>query len=125
MADVAIRLRAEPASIPEARHAVDRLEGVLEPAVLDDLRLMVSEVVTNSVRHAGLAETDPIELRIFVDREHVRVEVHDDGPGFERPEVPTSLFRDSGWGLVLVDRLADRWGVTTRRGTTVWFEISR
>ncbi|HEU4355634.1 MAG TPA: ATP-binding protein [Actinomycetota bacterium] len=125
MPKVAIRLRAEPASIPEARHAVDRLDGVLERADLDDLRLMVSEVVTNSIRHAGLAETDQIELRISVDRERVRVEVHDDGPGFERHVAPTTVFRDSGWGLVLVDRIADRWGVTTGRGTTVWFEISR
>lgn len=125
MADVAVRLSATPASIPEARHAVDRLEGVLEEAVLDDLRLMVSEVVTNSVRHAGLAETNRIELRISVDRERVRVEVRDEGPGFERPAIPTTVLRDSGWGLYLVDRLADRWGVTTGRGTTVWFEISR
>ncbi|HEU4355932.1 MAG TPA: ATP-binding protein, partial [Actinomycetota bacterium] len=92
---MAIRLRADPASIPEARRAVDRLEGVLEGAVLEDLRLMVSEVVTNSIRHAGLAETDQIELRISVDRERVRVEVHDDGPGFERHVAPTTVFRDS------------------------------
>lgn len=125
MAEVAVRFRAEPASIPEARRAVDRLRGVVEEAALDDLRLMVSEVVTNSLRHAGLTETDRIELRIAVDRERVRVEVHDDGPGFERPAEPTTTFRESGWGLHLVDRLADRWGVTTRSGTTVWFEVSR
>lgn len=125
MADVALRLRADPTSIPEARHAVDRLRGILEDAVLQDLRLMVSEVVTNSVRHAGLGERDPIELRLSVDKERVRVEVRDAGPGFELPGEPTTMFRDSGWGLYLVDRLADRWGVTSGRGTTVWFEISR
>ncbi|HEX5949407.1 MAG TPA: ATP-binding protein [Actinomycetota bacterium] len=125
MADVAVRLRPDPASIPEARHAVDRLQGVLEDAVLQDLRLMVSEVVTNSVRHAGLGEGDRIELRISVDKGRVRVEVHDTGPGFERPSEPTTMFRDSGWGLYLVDRLADRWGITSGRGTTVWFELSR
>jgi anti-sigma regulatory factor (Ser/Thr protein kinase) len=125
MADVAVRLRADPASIPEARHAVDRLQHVLGDALLQDLRLMVSEVVTNSVRHAGLREHDRIELRIFVDKERVRVEVHDAGPGFKRPSVPTTMFRDSGWGLYLVDQLADRWGITSGRGTTVWFEVSR
>lgn len=125
MADVAIRLRADPTSIPEARHAVDRLQGVLEDAVLQDLRLMVSEIVTNSVRHAGLSERDRIELRISVQKERVRVEVHDTGPGFERPTQPATMFRDSGWGLYLVDRLADGWGITIGRGTTVWFEVSR
>lgn len=125
MADVAIRLRADPTSIPEARHAVDRLQGVLDDGVLQDLRLMVSEVVTNSVRHAGLRERDQIELRISVQKERVRVEVHDTGPGFERSSEPATMFRDSGWGLYLVDRLADGWGITTGPGTTVWFEVLR
>lgn len=125
MPDLAVRLRADPTSIREARRAVDRLAGVVDEAVLEDLRLMVSEVVTNSVRHAGLGEADHIELQISVDRERVRVEVHDRGPGFERPAAPTTTVRDSGWGLYLVDQLADGWGVTTGRGTTVWFELSR
>jgi anti-sigma regulatory factor (Ser/Thr protein kinase) len=56
VASVALRLRADPASIPEARHAVDRFLGVLDEDLLQDLRLMVSEVVTNSVRHAGLGK---------------------------------------------------------------------
>lgn len=125
MPDLAVRLRADPTSIREARRAVDRLAGVVDEAVLEDLRLMVSEVVTNSVRHARLGEADHIELQISVDRERVRVEVHDRGPGFERPATPTTTVRDSGWGLYLVDQLADGWGVTTGRGTTVWFELSR
>jgi anti-sigma regulatory factor (Ser/Thr protein kinase) len=125
MPDLAVRLRADPTSIREARRAVDRLAGVVDEAVLEDLRLMVSEVVTNSVRHAGLGEADHIELQISVDRERVRVEVNDQGPGFERPAAPTATVRDSGWGLYLVDQLADGWGVTTGRGTTVWFELSR
>lgn len=125
MASVALRLQADPASIPEARHAVDRFLGVLDEDLLQDLRLMVSEVVTNSVRHAGLAPSDPIELHIAVDKERVRVEVHDPGPGFEPPGEPATMLRDSGWGLYLVDRLADRWGVSTGRRTTVWFEVSR
>lgn len=125
MPDVALRLRAEPAAIPEARRSVERLVGAVEETVLEDLRLLVSEVVTNSVRHAGLAETDRIELRISVDRERVRVEVHDDGPGFDRPTEPVSMFKESGWGLYLVDRLADRWGIVTGDGTTVWFELAR
>lgn len=125
MRDVAMRLRADPASIPRARRAVERLAGVLEEQMLEDLRLMVSEVVTNSVRHAGLREADQIELRISLEQDRVRVEVHDDGPGFERPSAPTTTFQESGWGLYLVDQLSDRWGITTGRGTTVWFEVTR
>jgi hypothetical protein len=55
----------------------------------------------------------------------VRVEVGDLGPGFDPG--PRDLDRESpsGWGLYLVDQLADRWGVTRAGGTRVWFEIDR
>ncbi len=125
MPDVAVRLPPEPDSVPEARAAVDRLAGALPEDLVQDLRLLVSEVVTNSVRHARLSTTDVIDLRVLVDRRRVRVEVHDPGPGFEPPDGPRTMYQDSGWGLYLVDRLADRWGITSDEGTTVWFEIDR
>jgi anti-sigma regulatory factor (Ser/Thr protein kinase) len=53
------------------------------------------------------------------------VEVADDGPGFEpRPQTPDQDSR-SGWGLYLVDQLADRWGVTRSEAGGAWFEIDR
>jgi len=125
MPDLSLLLPAEAASIPRARHVVERLSGAVEDDLLENLRLLVSEVVTNSVRHAGLSPTDRIELRITVDTRTVRVEVRDTGPGFEPPDSPKTMFQETGWGLYLVDRLADRWGVTSDVGTTVWFELDR
>jgi anti-sigma regulatory factor (Ser/Thr protein kinase) len=87
--------------------------------------LLVSELVTNSIRHAETTAPASVELqaRVFADR--VRVEVRDHGPGFEpRPQAPNRRSR-SGWGLYLVDQLSDRWGVTRDDGTGAWFEIDR
>ena len=125
MRDLSLLLPAEPSSIPRARHAVERLSGAVEDDLLQNLRLLVSEVVTNSVRHAGLSPTDRIDVRFSVDTRTVRVEVRDTGPGFEPPEGPKTMFQENGWGLYLVDKLADRWGVSSDVGTTVWFELDR
>lgn len=125
MNDVMLQLPPEPASIPTARRAVERLHGAVSETLLRDLQLLVSEVVTNSVRHAGLSQAERIELRITVDERCVRVEVHDAGPGFAPPEGPKTMFEESGWGLYLVDRLASRWGVTSDGVTVVWFELDR
>lgn len=123
MRELSLTLPAAAESIPLARRTLDRLAGALTPRMLEDLRLLVSEIVTNSIRH-GFGGSS-IELRLDVDAARVRIEVENHGPGFE-PDLPTSTTRrDSGWGLLLVDRLADRWGVITSRTTTVWFEIDR
>jgi anti-sigma regulatory factor (Ser/Thr protein kinase) len=85
----------------------------------------VSEVVTNSVRHADVEEGSHISLHIETRPNVVRVEVTDQGPGFV-PRVPQlRITQESGWGLYLVDELADRWGVDADGGTRVWFEIDR
>ena len=84
--------------------------------------LLTSELVANAVRHA---EADPIAVRFAVILEHVRVEVGDDGPGFD-PEIRADEPGPAGgWGLRLVDELADRWGVADGDGSRVWFEIDR
>ena len=121
MPDLAFRLPAAPRSITEARRMVDRLVGEVDPGQLDALRLLVSEMVTNSVRHAEGAET--VDVRLWLGRGVIRVEVEDRGPGFRRPRgVPRE---GGGWGLVLVDRLARRWGVRSGPRTTVWLELDR
>jgi anti-sigma regulatory factor (Ser/Thr protein kinase) len=111
-----------PASIAQARHTVERLADAVPDAVLERLRLLVSEVVTNSVRHGGVG---PIQLRIRATSGIVRVEVEDRGPGFEPDLDLADADLHSGWGLFLVDRLTARWGVTADRTTTVWFELDR
>jgi anti-sigma regulatory factor (Ser/Thr protein kinase) len=117
-------LRPGPQAASEARHALDRLEGHVAPAELGVLRLLVTELVTNSVRHAGT--TARIELEVDIYSNTVRVEVLDRGHGFQpKPEPEPHPDRPGGWGLCLVDRLADRWGVALEDRTRVWFEVDR
>jgi anti-sigma regulatory factor (Ser/Thr protein kinase) len=84
--------------------------------------LLVSELVTNSVKHAGAGPGEPIDLELRASADKVRVEVGDPGPGFE-PTMARS--EPGGFGLLLVARLADRWGVERDPRTCVWFEIDR
>jgi anti-sigma regulatory factor (Ser/Thr protein kinase) len=65
-----------------------------------------------------------VELQVWASDKVVRVAVTDQGAGFEPQGRPTSGDR-SGWGLMMVDRLADRWGVELGSGTEVWFEMRR
>ena len=105
-----------------ARRAVDSLAEQLPEDQLGDIRLLVSELVTNSLRHADLAPEDSIVLRLLSDDVQVRVEVADPGPGFEfngRAEDPDAV---EGWGLYLVATLSDRWAVERN---VVWFELDR
>lgn len=126
MPEVSVALPAVPESIPRARAVLESLRGRLEQTELEDLRLVVSELVTNSIRHAGLGSSDAIDLEVSVDEMAIRLALRDPGRGFDPPDAPTTPFQDSGWGLFLVSQLADRWGVASDLvGTTVWIEIRR
>jgi anti-sigma regulatory factor (Ser/Thr protein kinase) len=104
-----------------ARHAVKELCDGVPPELREDLELVVSELVTNSIRHAGLRPHDTVTVTVSVTKKRVRVEVMDVGSGF-RPPVPKPV---GGWGLLLVSELADRWGVEEGSGTRVWCEMDR
>jgi len=109
-------------AVGAARDAVIEQATTLPRETLEDLQLLVSEVVTNAVRHGGGSEGEPITLRLVERPGTIRVEVSDDGPGFERHS-PTPR-TDGGWGLFFVDKLASRWDVeSTPRSTLVWFEM--
>ena len=118
-----LTLTAGPQAPGEARHALDGLAQSVETTRLDEVRLLVSELVTNSVRHAGLNDHEWIGLKVDLSGERLRVEVTDGGPGFEAGTPLPSMYQDSGWGLYLVEQIADRWGVTQDDGTCVWFEL--
>jgi anti-sigma regulatory factor (Ser/Thr protein kinase) len=120
--DRSLEAGAEAAS--RARRALADLDAPLPTSIRQDLELLVSEVVTNAVRHGGGADGHPIDMRVRVDERLVRVEVADRGPGFEPDPPPPTMFQESGWGLFLVGQLSDRWGADrTDRGVSVWFEI--
>ena len=119
-----LRLTPNPEAVLAARHSLDRLDGVLSPEKLEDVRLVVSELVTNSVRHAGLSADKQISLAVVISDGSVRGRVCDPGPGFEKPSAPrprTDL--SGGWGLPIVERISARWGVERNGCACVWFEI--
>ena len=122
--DIDLKLIPEPEAISEARHALDRLADLLPSEKLEDVRLVVSELVTNSVLHAGLSPDDQIWLSVEASAESVRGRVCDPGPGFRKPSKlgPRPDF-SGGWGLPIVDRISDRWGVDRNSCACVWFEI--
>jgi anti-sigma regulatory factor (Ser/Thr protein kinase) len=120
---IRVQLESEPAAAAWARNALLQLDHRIGSVVMEDVRLLVSELVTNSVRHSEMSASDHVQLDVSVESGTVRVEVCDSGTGFEpRPREPDRT-RVGGWGLLLVDKLADRWGVASNDLTRVWFEI--
>jgi integral membrane sensor domain MASE1/anti-sigma regulatory factor (Ser/Thr protein kinase) len=122
---IAVDLEPGPKCPGEARAALSPLAKALPTQVYLHACLLVSELVTNSVRHARLRPHDPIRLQVRVSDRLLRVEVSDPGEGFGAnvPE-PVAARGPGGWGLFLTERLADRWGVDRESGwTTVWLEV--
>jgi two-component sensor histidine kinase len=109
-------LPPDAGSIVLARRAVEALP--LAPARTGEVKLIVSELVTNSIEHAELGAGDRIEVLARVDpRGALHVEVCDPGPG-----PPPDARRGMGWRIL--ERMADRWGVDRRDGRArVWFEL--
>jgi anti-sigma regulatory factor (Ser/Thr protein kinase) len=106
-----------------ARRAVSLwLEDRAFARLYQDAGLLVSELVTNSVRHAGLPPGAPVSIKATAADGVVRVEVHDHGHGPVRPRAPGP--RQGGFGLHMVNELATRWGVSQDHGTSVWFELA-
>jgi len=88
---------------------------------VEDAVLLVSELVTNAVRHAR--DTHAIALDLEIGETWLRIEVQDADPCWPRRRTPGRL-DESGFGLVLVDALADTWGVRdTATGKAVWAEL--
>jgi two-component sensor histidine kinase len=113
-----------PESVPAAREYVSDLLGGVHPDLCQTAALLVSELVTNAVRHAGGLEF-VVEVREFPDQGRLWVGVTDSEaalPVLRTPDVTA----EHGRGIQLVSTLADRWGAGRRRSTTektVWFEL--
>jgi len=95
-----------------------------DEAFAQTLRIVVSEVVTNSVRHGQAGQDGCVELTVVAGPQRLRLEIADEGPGFEPAPTPGRRDRPGGWGLFLVDSLVDSWGVEASPGTRVWLEMS-
>jgi len=113
-----IVLKPDELAPRKARARVSRLESMLGSRY-DDVVLVISELVTNCVRHSSSDQS--IEVTIDVSDTTIRVEVVDRGAGF----VATESMRGGGLGLIIVDRIAASWGVSTNGHCTVWAELPR
>jgi anti-sigma regulatory factor (Ser/Thr protein kinase) len=119
------RLPADITAPIKARRSLrDAVAGRVGAAELDDARLVLSELVANSVLHGGLGPGDPIEVRVKLGPAAICVKVVDEGGGFAAAAAEQSPF--GGRGLGIVDRLAMDWG-HERDGarTVVWAELPR
>lgn len=115
-----VELASGPGAPGQARQAVDSLRGILGERRHDDLRLILSELVTNAVEHSpGKA----ISVHIEVDESGtVRGEIADEGDGTITVR-SAGLELSGGYGMRIVDRLSREWGVKGDN-TRVWFELA-
>jgi anti-sigma regulatory factor (Ser/Thr protein kinase) len=114
------KIEAQPEGPAKARRIIaEELSARLSARELEDVKLMVSELVTNGIVHGRQEDDVPIMLDLCVNGD-IRCAVLDHGPGFAaRAREPAS----QGWGLCLVEQLSDRWGMQcSPRRTEVWFE---
>ena len=122
-ADVDLVLDAVPRSVTVARHAV---RAALAPAaapveVTEDVLLLVSELVTNAILHAGTE----VRLSAMVEPGRVLVAVSDDDPEHAPHRPDRGQLATSGRGIGLVDLLSAAWGVEIGpRSKVVWFEAT-
>jgi anti-sigma regulatory factor (Ser/Thr protein kinase) len=116
-------LDALPSAVGEARRWVAAVAGDLLGADQgENLRLVISEIVTNALRHGASGQS--IDLAVTPKPEFLCVQVTDDGPGLAPRPRALQPEEDGGFGLFFVEQLTRRWGVTREnRRTRVWFEL--
>ena len=115
-----ITLLSHPASARRARRwLTPSLQGWGNEVTRHNATLLLSEVVTNAVRHA---HGGVIRIAVTLSRGSLLAQVHDDSP---QPPHRRASGETGGWGLALLDNLSTRWGVAldAEDGNTVWFEV--
>ena len=103
------------------RRAFEDLD--LPQETLEEAQLLASELVSNSVRHAGLSRFDEIRITAQVTGKTLRVDVFDRSSAALEPlagSIRPAPGAESGWGLYLVDHIAARWGSMPGR---YWFQL--
>ena len=103
----------------------ERLRERMAAARLEELRLLVTELVANSVRHGGVDGRGRIVIEVELLDDRARVQVSDTGAQGEPELLPPDLGGGGGFGLYLVDRIALRWGAEHDPDLRVWFELAR
>jgi anti-sigma regulatory factor (Ser/Thr protein kinase) len=116
-------LVAEPVAVRHARAWLSTLASALiDEARRADLELVLTEIVTNAVRHG--AAGGRLVVAATPKPEFLCVQVTDEGPGLVPRPGAMASDENGGFGLFIVERLTRRWGVTREnRHTRVWFEF--
>ena len=108
-----------------ARSALSVLEPHLDEDRLQSLRLVITELLTNSIRHSDMDEQEVVSLDIRLRDGVLRCTVSDPGSGFRKPEVVRPhADRPGGFGLVILESVSDRWDVSHDELFRVWFELA-
>jgi two-component sensor histidine kinase len=115
-------LELGPAAPSEARRLLGDI--TLDDAARSKLELILSELVTNSVKHAGGSGDAELSVSLRRESELVRGEVCGDGPEFEWTPHDPDLEEPGGLGLMIVDELSERWGISHNSHVCVWFECA-
>ncbi len=91
----------------------------------EDARLLLSELVTNAVRHPALAPDEPISVAFRISDSELAVEVTSRVRGFDADAVDFSSDAGTGWGLLLLESLSDAWGSERKSdgSSVVWFRL--
>jgi len=120
-----LQLPAVPESLRVLRQALGRMD--LPERLLEVAKLLSSELLTNSIRHAGLSTEDRVDVTVAWSGAVLKVLVRDGALTPEAAELAASFRPEpgwqSGWGLFLIDRLASRWGITLHGRSGYWFEL--
>ena len=125
----ALQLQLWFAGVARAPSSARAALSVLEPHLGDDrlqsLRLVITELITNSIRHSTMREEEVVSLDIRLHDGVLRCAVADPGTGFAKPEtIKPHDDRPGGFGLVILDSVADAWGVERDELFRVWFELA-
>ena len=126
VAHLAFWVVATPRAVQAARRAIECLADWIPTPRMGDLQMVVSELVTNSIRHAGLEPSSAVGIDIVVEPGVVRASVTDPGVGFDMADVPEpTAAQVGGWGLHIMRRVSRSWGVVRRPagGVAVSFEL--
>ena len=119
---VDIRVPLTAAAASTVRHAIaDALADRVADRAMADAQLILSELVTNSLRHAGLGSEAILQVAASVRDGMLRLEVADDGTSGTVVTREPSVA--GGFGLNIVQMLAQTWGVERDSRTTVWVEM--
>ena len=121
--EVDFEIPSVPNAVRDARErVVEAAAGRLDESRVAQLRLVASEVISNAVRHGR--STEDVWIRALPTDDFLCVKVTDSGAGIAPSPRATAPADDGGFGLMLVETLTRRWGMTREAGRTrIWFEF--